>query len=261
MRMSWTRAKAIERVKQYNKKGFACSLSLLPILKYSKKEARIDVEEYRALLNDISAHNLDADVTVKVIQFNASAEKNVAGECLRTILNDAAQKNIRVWFDQDIARHITDVLAIVKTYQPEHVGACVQAYHTRTCTDVSELSGYPIRLVKGFYNDYDITPWSRVGDSYATLMERVAKLSPYPCFGTHDRRLVEKAKEILRDREGEVQFFAGIQDGLAEELVQEGYRVRIYVPYGNIASFLLHNLGVCDMPRAIQRILHLPTIY
>lgn len=115
-------------------------------------------------------------------------------------------------------------------------------------------------MVKGFYNDYDIRPWSKVAENYSLLMDEVANRSSYPCFATHDYKLIEKAKILLKNREGEIQFFAGVRDELAEQLVKEGYKVRIYLPYGQVFQFLWYGYHMFDVPRALQRVLNFSTI-
>jgi proline dehydrogenase len=190
------------------------------------------------------------------MQFGALTDIALVRDSLTQILKKGANTKTRIWFDQELEGIVDDVVDIATEQNPSDVGICLQAYRSRTLKDLERVNGYPVRLVKGFYNDYDIRPWSKVTENYSLLMDEVVKRSSYPCFATHDYTLIEKAKKILKGRDGEIQFFAGVRDGLAEELVREGYKVRIYLPYGQVFQFLWYGFPLFDMPRAVQRVLH-----
>lgn len=195
------------------------------------------------------------------MQFGALTNTLLIRESLKHILTKGRETKTRIWFDQELNWIVDDVIDIATEQDPSDVGICFQAFRSRTLKDLGRAAGYPIRLVKGFYNDYDIRPWSKVTENYSVLMDEVAKQSSYPCFATHDYALIEKAKKILKEKDGEIQFFAGVRDDLASELVKEGYKVRIYLPYGQVFQFLWYGFPIFDMPRALQRVAHLAKIH
>jgi proline dehydrogenase len=194
------------------------------------------------------------------MQFGALTNISLVRESLTHLLKKGRETKTRVWFDQELNWIVDGVIDVATEQDPKDVGICFQAYRSRTQKDLERINGYPVRLVKGFYNDYDIRPWSKVTENYSLLMDEVAKRSSYPCFATHDYALIVKAKKILKEQDGEIQFFAGVRDELAEELVREGYKVRIYLPYGQVPQFLWYGFPIFDMPRAIQRVLKFKTI-
>lgn len=260
MRITTNRQAVLEKAKNYNAKGIATSISFLPVRAYRKEQVGNDINEYLSLFDDIPAHGLNSDVTIKFMQFGALTNTSLIRESLHHLLKKGRETKTRVWFDQELNWIVDDVIDIATEQDAGDVGICFQAYRSRTLKDLERIDGYPVRLVKGFYNDYDIRPWSKVTKNYEMLMDEVAKRSSYPCFATHDLALIEKAKKILKDRDGEIQFFAGVRDKLAEELVREGYKVRIYLPYGQVYQFLWYGFHIFDLPRALQRVLKFKTI-
>ena len=256
-----TRKGATEKTKKYNSLGIATSISYLPVRGYRKEDVGDDIAEYLALFDDIRSQGLNADVTIKLIQFGAFSTIELVRENLKHVLKKGRETKTRIWFDQELDWLVDDVIDLATEQSQVDVGVCLQAYRSRSINDVDRVSNLPVRLVKGFYNDYDIRPWKQVTENYSRIMDKLATNSHYPCFATHDYTLIEKAKEILKEKDGEIQFFAGLRDDLAEQLIKEGYKVRIYVPYGRVFRFLWYGMPLFDMPRALQRLMHLPTIY
>jgi proline dehydrogenase len=253
----------LERVRAYNAQGIACSVSYLPVPSLTKWAVRKTVTEYESLLQKIVAEKLDADVTVKPQQFGTNISHKTAINALTNLVEKAHSLNIRVWLDQELRFQIKAMHAVAHQSGPEKVGICAQAFRKRSAADVESLAGFPIRLVKGFYYDHDIKPWAKVTANYSRLMDEIAEKSSYPCFATHDPELIEKAKTLLDKigkNKGEIQFFAGVRDDLTAELVQAGYRVRIYVPYGRVFAFMFFGLPIFDRVRALKRILGYKTI-
>lgn len=261
MKITMTRTQAFERAKGYNAHGIATSLSFLPVRAHSSNDVVDDVREYLEVLEAIPKMSLNSDVTIKLMQFGISHSIELARESVASLTQKANQCGVRMWFDQDLEPFVGEVIALATAQTPHQAGVCVQAYRSRSWNDIDTAHGYPIRLVKGFYNDYDIKPWSAVTENYSKLMDKVAEESSYPCFATHDLNLIEKAKGLLHEKDGEIQFFAGVRDDLAMQLVQEGFKVRMYLPYGKVIKFIMNGLSEFDMPREIQRLLHFKKVY
>ncbi len=257
MRTTTSRPEAIARAKSYNKAGLKVSLSYLPVPSYTTKAVERNIREYSSLIADIQHHQLDADITIKPQQCGTNISSAIATDALARVARNAREAGYRTWFDQELASMIPVMHEVALAQPPTHTGICIQAFRQRSAQDVIDCQGYPIRLVKGFYNDFDISPWSAVTENYLHLMNEIAKYSSYPCFATHDPICIEKAKLLLdqRNRVGEIQFFAGVRDDLARTLVQEGYTVRLYLPYGRVYAFMWYGLPIFDRVRALKRLL------
>ena len=261
MIITTTREQALQRAVQYNEEGILCSLSFLPTRKHNKLNIEKDINEYVELLDAVKQRGLDSDITLKLMQFGVTEGYDFVKENLKDVFYAAKNANIRIWIDQGLAEYTDDVFRLANEHNSNTVGVCIQAYRSRSEHDILKVENYPIRLVKGFYNDYDIHPWSKVTDNYLKLMDVVSKKSSYPCFATHDYKIIEKAKTLLKDKDGEIQFFAGVRDTLAKQLVKDGYKVRIYLPYGNVTKFIISGLSKFDILRELQRLGHFPRVY
>jgi proline dehydrogenase len=139
------------------------------------------------------------------------------------------------------------------------VGICLQAYLKRTERDLKLLGAHksPIRMVKGFYNDRDFNTWEEVTQNYFRLLPILLTQSSYPAIATHDEKIINEAKKIIREKNitnAEFQFFLGVRDDLVQQLVKEGFRVRVYIPYGNFWRFLLKGLRTFDILHGLERL-------
>jgi proline dehydrogenase len=124
----------------------------------------------------------------------------------------------------------------------DNVGVCLQSYLFRTPDDLDRLNrwGVPVRLVKGAYREPPEVAWqqkAQVDDAFASLLDTVVAANPYPMVATHDPALVRLTKTLVakhrRDRATfEFQMLYGVRRDLQEQIVAEGYRLRVYVPYG-----------------------------
>jgi proline dehydrogenase len=123
-----------------------------------------------------------------------------------------------------------------------NVRGVIQAYLYRSEQDLERLSqrGVPVRLCKGAYSESHSIAFSRKRDvnaNYVRLMKILLARGVYPGLATHDQKIIEEAKRFARQRglpaEGfEFQMLYGIRRDLEKQLVQQGHRLRLYVPYG-----------------------------
>jgi proline dehydrogenase len=122
------------------------------------------------------------------------------------------------------------------------VGVCLQSYLYRTPDDLDRMNrlGIPVRLVKGAYQEPPEVAHPQkaaVDGAFAHLLEELVRANPYPMVATHDPALVRLTKTLVarhrRDRDTfEFQMLYGVRRDLQERVVAEGYRLRVYVPYG-----------------------------
>jgi proline dehydrogenase len=253
-------AKAMNTVRKFNREGIFCSLAHLPALNVSHRTVMFEVRQFGRMLSAITANHLDCDITVKMQQFGIYRDEALARASVESVVRDAAAKNIFVWIDMERPETVDATIRIFRSLHERyrHCGICLQAYLERTTLDVRQLlaDATPIRLVKGFYREHDIPRWSAVTRNYDEIMHSVLTQSDYPAIATHDLDLVARAKGLIRQhaiRNAEFQFFQGIRDDVARELVSEGFRVRIYVPFGNVWRFLLHGVSSFDIWHQVQR--------
>jgi proline dehydrogenase len=124
----------------------------------------------------------------------------------------------------------------------KNLGAVIQSYMRRSEGDVRELAAQAasVRLCKGAYKEPERVAFQKkreVDENYVRLLELLVDSESPLAIATHDGRMIEAAKRLLRDRPGreasaEFQMLYGVRRDLQAQLVEEGYRMRVYVPYG-----------------------------
>jgi proline dehydrogenase len=257
-------AGAMRTAKSFNQKGIACSLTHLPTGKRSPRDVKDEVKEYQTMLEAIAGAGSDCDITTKLSPLGVHLDERLALESMRHVIDAARQHEIFVWLDMELPETVDATLRIYRRLQKQYsnFGICLQAYLERTAADAASLlhDHVPMRLVKGFYRKHDVASWREVTANYREIMRFVLLQSRYPAIATHDLDLISTAKQIIREfrlERAEFQFFWGLRDELARELVRDGFRVRIFIPFGNVWRFLVHGLTSFDLWHQAQRFLGL----
>jgi proline dehydrogenase len=213
------------------------------------EEARQAAGLYRQLLSEISVRALNANVSVKLTHMGLDVDPELAYQNVRALVSQAASMQPRnfVRVDMEGSPYTDRTLALVHELhrEPENcgcVGAVIQSYLRRSENDVAELlrDGIRIRLCKGAYQEpaeIAFQSKSEVDANYIKLMKMLLKSGVYHGLATHDERLIREAQafatreQIPRDA-FEFQMLYGIRRDLQRSLVGEGWRMRVYVPFG-----------------------------
>ena len=253
---------ALRTARYFNQHNVAASISYLPRELNEQYKIDKEVEEYSRVLQEISLNGLNSDLTVKLQQFGILKDPQLTLSALEILAQRAKARKNFIWIDMERSHTVEDTIKIFEQLHDEfgNVGICLQAYLQRTREDLARVleRQAPVRLVKGFYNDGDITDWGEVTDNYRSLMyELLSSKSKRPCIATHDLELIGEAKHEIKQEKvenAELQFFKGVRDDLAIELSEEGYKIRIYVPYGHLWGYLVDGFRIFDNRRHIQRL-------
>ena len=245
-----TRIEDALRVTQtLNAAGMSVSIDNLGENVTNPEEAREAAGLYRQLLSEISARGLNANVSVKLTHMGLDVDPQLADQNVRALISQAASmqpKNF-VRVDMEGSPYTDRTLALVHELhrEPENrgcVGAVIQSYLRRSENDVAELlrEGIRIRLCKGAYQEpaeIAFQSKSEVDANYIQLMKMLLKSGVYHGLATHDEKLIREAQafatreQIPRDS-FEFQMLYGIRRDLQKSLVREGWRMRVYVPFG-----------------------------
>jgi proline dehydrogenase len=235
---------AVRVVKEINSRGSSASLDHLGENVSEEREARTAMEDYLAAFERIGQDQLDANVSVKLTQLGLDISPTLCRELLGRVLERAAQLRNFVRIDMEgspyTQRTLDMVLEMHKQYP--NCGVVLQSYLYRTLGDVARVNaaGVRVRLVKGAYDEPESVAYPKKADvdaKYAEATRELLRGGVYPAIATHDDRLIEATKQIARELNlaadrFEFQLLYGIRRDLQERLLREGYRVRIYVPYG-----------------------------
>ena len=253
-------ADGIQAIKQLNSKGINATLDHLGEYTDSPEKARQATMDIVQAFDAIEAAGVRANVSVKLTQIGLGISSDLCIENLKHILAKAKSYNSFVRIDMEdstVTQRTLDVLFALSHQGYENVGIVIQAYLFRSEDDIHKLlvDCFKIRLCKGAYKEPANVAYPKMQDvnsSYdrcATLLingalskecPRVSpdgKIPPIPGIATHDPKRIDFAKTYadkvsLPKNAMEFQMLNGIRRDLQEQLVKDGYWVRVYVPYG-----------------------------
>ncbi|WP_123671053.1 proline dehydrogenase family protein [Actinocorallia herbida] len=212
----------------------------------SEAEALANRDAYLRLLEALGTEGLAAraDVSVKLSAFGQSLREDLALEGARRVAEAARAVGSTLTLDMEDHTTVDSTLGILGELRKDHpeTGAVLQSYLFRTEDDAKALAheGSRVRLVKGAYKEPAEVAFqhkSEVDRNYVRLLKILMAGGGYPMIGSHDPRMIEIAK-TLATRNGrtidsyEFQMLYGIRTEAQHKLVNEGHRVRAYVPYG-----------------------------
>ena len=198
-------------------------------------------EEYLRLLDRIRAEKIDGTISVKPSQLGLAANSSLYKTNLLRIVERAEEYDEFVWIDMENSPYTEETLETYREILPGHrqLGVCLQANMKRTESDLKDLilRGGIIRLVKGAYPERGEVAYkkrSEVNANYVRLMTMLFERGGRFAIGTHDGELIDNARELAKDRNPnfEFQLLKGIRDDIKPTLIEEGYRVSEYIPYG-----------------------------
>jgi len=224
--------------------GISAALDHLGENVTSLTEAAGSTDSYLAALNEIATRRLPATVSIKVTQFGMDLSEDACLDNVRRLVRRAAEIGSQVEIDMESSRYTDRTLAIATRAAAEHGGVrCViQAYLRRSQADIERLNqlGIEVRLCKGAYDEPPAVAFpgkDEVDRNYVHLMRELLDRGTYPAIATHDERIIQETERYAWEKRigverFEFQMLYGIRRDLQRKLAAEGYRVRVYVPYG-----------------------------
>lgn len=237
-------ADALRVIRRLNSEGFMVTLDCLGESVREASAAEAACQTYLELLDRLAAEKLNSHVSVKLTQIGLAMDEGLARRNLARIAESAARYHNFVRVDMEGSAFTEATLKVFCSVDaPRNVmGIAIQAYLHRTASDVDELlkRGVRIRLVKGAYKepaDIAFANKRAVDENYQKLTERLLASGTYHAIATHDERIIAATERFARGHgisaDGfEFQLLYGIRRQLQRALVQQGWRVRLYVPYG-----------------------------
>jgi proline dehydrogenase len=237
---------AVPAVRELNGRGITASLDLLGESVTSAEESRGAAATVVQTVERIAAERLDCNVSIKLTQMGLDLDLALCADNMRRILDRAREARCFVRIDMESSAHTQRTLdlferELLPAYR-EGVGIVIQSYLRRSAADVERLigCGARVRLCKGAYKEPAAVAFPRKADvdrSFGELMERLLQRGSHPALATHDAALIARARRFAEEHaiaasRFEFQMLYGIRRDLQQSLVQAGYRVRIYIPFG-----------------------------
>ncbi|HEY1805279.1 MAG TPA: proline dehydrogenase family protein [Terracidiphilus sp.] len=238
---------ALRVAEAVNRESISVTLDSLGESVTSAAEAHRAADVYHRLLDSISERGLDANISVKLTQMGMQQSPELAESIAESLVKHARSTQNFVRIDMEDSSLTQDTLDIVRRVHSHAglrgaVGIVIQAYLYRSQADIEQLlaDGIRVRLCKGAYNEPPEVAFPRKTEVDANFF-RLAKMlidSPvYHALATHDESLIDKVKAYaagaaIDPSHFEFQMLYGVRRDLQRKLVSQGYKVRVYVPFG-----------------------------
>ncbi len=241
-----TTEEAVAAIRELNAAGCSASFDHLNESVANAEEAEKEVAEYLGILDQIETTGINSNASIKLTQFGLELDRERAYTNARVVVADAARRGnfIRVDMESSAVTQVT--IDIFKRLRSEFglndVGIVLQSYLRRTYADAQELLKFRarIRICKGAYNETPEVAFPDKKDTdenYIRVMQLLLSSGVYHGIATHDPKMIDATVKFA-GREGigkeafEFQMLYGVRRDLQHQLADDGYNMRVYVPYG-----------------------------
>jgi proline dehydrogenase len=238
---------ALRVAEAVNRQGMSVTLDSLGESVTTEMEAHHAAEIYHRLLDQIAARRLNANISVKLTQMGLELSPKLAGSIAESLAKHAKAKKNFLRIDMEDSSLTQTTLNIVRRIhaRPElrgAIGIVIQAYLYRSKADIEQLvlDGIRVRLCKGAYKESAEVAFPNKADvdkNYVLLSGMLLKSPIYHGLATHDEAMIDAAKTFTKQHgidpgHFEFQMLYGVRRDLQRKLIQEGYNVRVYIPFG-----------------------------
>jgi len=242
-----TVADALDATARTNALGMSVSVDNLGENVTNVAEAKESAALYNELMDLITERKLDANVSMKLTHMGLDVDPALARSIASDLVDHAVRANNFVRVDMEGSPYTQKTLDLVHELHAQqghagHVGAVIQAYLHRSEADVRDLcaSGIRIRLCKGAYKEKPEIAFQDKADvdaNFVKLMKILLQSGTYHGIATHDPNMIEATKafahaENIPPSAFEFQMLYGVRRDLQEQLVREGWGMRVYIPFG-----------------------------
>ena len=231
-------------IAKLNGEGFMCTANILGEHITNIEEADKYLNSYKEVLSSITEKNLDMNISIKMTQLGMGIDDGVCFEFMNEMIRLSEEQNNFIRIDMEDSKYTTKTLDIHSKFLENYsnVGTVIQAYLRRSETDIKELIKLKanIRICKGIYIEpIEIAFKKRdeIRHNYSLLLEMLLKSGCYVGIATHDEYLVDVAYQLIKklglsNEEYEFQMIYGVTEKLRNKILNDGHRLRIYVPFG-----------------------------
>lgn len=236
---------AVAIIKDLNSQNLCVTIDHLGEFVDHVAEANEMADHSILAIKAIGREKLDSQLSLKMTSMGLDISEETVMNNMRRILNSATEHNVFVTIDMEDYSRCGKTIDILKELRTEYnnVGTVIQAYLYRTVKDIEDLNRYKpnLRLVKGAYKEPAEVAFPRksdVDDNYKNIIKMHLLNGNYTAVATHDDAIIEYTKELVKEHhipnnQFEFQMLYGIRNERQLELANEGYKMRVYVPYGN----------------------------
>jgi proline dehydrogenase len=239
-----TLEEGLQAAVELNAKGLQIILNRLGENVTEKDAAREVCGSYKQMLQEIADRKIDGSISIKPTQLGLDFGLDFCRDLTLEVVAEAARLNNFVEVDMESTAYTQATVDLFEAVRRQHdnVGLAVQSYLYRTEEDLRRLMPLKpkIRLVKGAYREPPNLAFPKkkqVDENFGKLMRMLFADGFVPAVATHDEKMIDLAKVIAKESgrpadQWEFQMIYGVGRQLQLQLPQEGYRMRVYVPYG-----------------------------
>jgi proline dehydrogenase len=232
---------ALAVVQRLNREGKAATLDVLGESTARNDEAHALTEEYRRVLERIEQESLDANISIKLTALGLEVDRALCRANVEQLVRAAADRGNFVRIDMEDSTTTDRTLQLYRDLRAaghDNLGVVLQAALRRSLADVADLDN--VRICKGIYVEPIAIAYRDpqiIRASFVRCLEALVDQGSYVAIATHDEYLIGQALRIVREAalpkdRYELQMLLGVRPERADQLVAQGHRVRIYVPYG-----------------------------
>jgi proline dehydrogenase len=236
---------AIDAARSIESAGLLQTLDMLGQRVATMAEADAATRQYLTLMERIDGSGIGRNLSLKLTQLGLTVDRATCVDNLRRVLDGAGARAFFIRLDMEASEFTQVTLDIFETMWQQgyrNAGIVLQSYLPRSMADARRMNelGARVRLVKGAYSEPRKIAYSSraaVDAAFIEIMQLLLTEGTYPAIATHDASIIEATRTfaarrgIAADRY-EYQFLHGIRRDLHTELNAQGYRVRVYVPFG-----------------------------
>ncbi|MCH7755107.1 proline dehydrogenase family protein [candidate division KSB1 bacterium] len=241
-----TLSDAVEVIKNLQEQGCCATLDVLGEHITKKEQAEYAVQEYLQALDKIEREKLDCNISIKLTMLGLKLDLDFCLENSRRLVQRAKEFDNFVRIDMEDSSCTTDTLQIHSQLKKDfdNVGFVIQAYMRRSLPDIRDQmnsnSKINVRVCKGIYiepRDIAYKDKEIVNSNYSMLLQELLENGNYAGIATHDEKLVWSAYKTIDDLKlskdkFEFQMLLGVDEQLRRLIIKDGYKLRVYVPYG-----------------------------
>lgn len=238
-------ADGVHAVQGLNQKTMMATMDLLGEDVNSEEETEAVRKGIFATLGAIKEYRLNSNVSIKSTQLGLKIDPDLAYRNIRAVLEEAKRLGNFVRIDMEDATTTEETLKLYRRLRADgfqNTGVVIQAYMRRSEADVRTLvkEKANIRLCKGIYNEPSNIAFKEpqeIRDNYVRLLNMIVEGGSYVGIASHDDYLLDRALEIIQQKEltkdrYEFQMLLGVREKRRDQIVKDGHRLRVYVPYG-----------------------------
>ena len=235
---------AVEAVRALNATGAMATLDVLGEAVDDRAAADRAAAAYVETIERIAAEKLDANVSIKLTQMGLDLGVEECVAVMAPVVAAGARHDVFIRIDMESSTYTERTLEVVDRLRADgcEVGPVIQAYLHRSSGDVERLAADRVRtrICKGAYAEppeVALQDRASIGDAFVGLCERLLEADAYPGIATHDPEMIDRVSASARKRgvgpeRFEFQLLYGVRRDLQRRLLADGYRMRVYVPYG-----------------------------